>query len=182
MACYLLRGENGVIIHYNFYRAEDCKRYIRKGRIKKYECFEEAEAAALEHLENIVPYYIQIPDAVLKFYCFCGFDRNDKWDDAFWVQDIKDLFTRIHILMQNRCLPYVMRFNRYVESPYRGMYVTIARWCNQPNFFKKKTFREFVEINGETSAAARYAREFELKHPECAAFFEMRFPTSSEEV
>lgn len=64
MACYLLRGENGVIIHYNFYRAEDCKRYIRKGRIKKYECFEEAEAAALEHLENIVPYYIQIPDHI----------------------------------------------------------------------------------------------------------------------
>lgn len=121
-------------------------------------------------------------NAVLKFYCFCGFDRNDKWDDAFWVQDIKDLFTRIHILMQNRCLPYVMRFNRYVESPYRGMYVTIARWCNQPNFFKKKTFREFVEINGETSAAARYAREFELKHPECADFFDMRFPKSSDEV
>lgn len=121
-------------------------------------------------------------NAVMKFYCFCGFDRNDKWDDDFWAQDIMDLFIRIRILMRNRCLPYVMRFARYTESPYRGMYITIARWCNQPSFFKKKTFREFVEANGADSAAARYAREFELKHPECAEFFDMRFPASTDTV
>ena len=34
-------------------------------------------------------------NAVLKFYCFCGFDRNDKWDADFWRQDIFDLLFRI---------------------------------------------------------------------------------------
>ena len=32
-----------------------------------------------------------------------------------------------------------MRFNRYVESPYRGFYVALSRWCNQPSIFKKKS-------------------------------------------
>ena len=54
-----------------------------------------------------------------------------------------------------KCLPYIMRFNRYEESPYRGVYVTLARWCNQPSFFKKKSFREFSQAKGN-DAAARY--------------------------
>ncbi|MFW5677881.1 MAG: hypothetical protein ACOCNL_16730, partial [Acetivibrio ethanolgignens] len=33
-------------------------------------------------------------NAVMKFYCFTGFDRNDKWNADFWKQDIFDLFTR----------------------------------------------------------------------------------------
>jgi hypothetical protein len=111
----------------------------------------------------------------LKFYCFTGFDREDKWDSAFWSQDIFDLFERIRILMGFRVLPYVMRYNRYAESPWRGMCVTLARWCNQPAFFKKKTFREFCEANGETSAALRYAREFETAHPEISPYYDMRF-------
>ena len=38
-----------------------------------------------------------------------------------------------------------MRFNKYQESPYRGTYINVAAWCNQPNAFKKKSYREFVE-------------------------------------
>lgn len=129
-------------------------------------------------IESKIQLARQYTNAVMKFYCFCGYDRNDVWDEAFWAQDIVDLFTRIEILMRNRCLPYVMRFNRYTESPYRGMYVTIARWCNQPSFFKKKSLREFINANGINSAAARYAREFEAKHPECASFFDMKFPST----
>lgn len=85
----------------------------------------------------------QYTDKIPKFYCFCGFDRNDKWGSDFWQQDLWDLFKRIHLLMQYNCLPYIMRFNRYVESPYRGIYVVLARWCNQPSFFKKLSLREF---------------------------------------
>ncbi|MBQ6382626.1 MAG: hypothetical protein IJJ42_03375, partial [Clostridia bacterium] len=70
----------------------------------------------------------QYSNAIMKFYCFTGFDRNDRWDAAFWEQDIRDLFTRIEILMRNNCIPYVMRFARYQESPYRGLYISITRW------------------------------------------------------
>lgn len=114
-------------------------------------------------------------NAVLKFYCFCGFDRYGIWDADFWRQDIFDLLLRIRLLMQHRCLPYVMRFARYTESPYRGMYVTLARWCNQPGFFKKKSLREFADANGVNSACYKYVRDFETEHPKAAFYFDMKF-------
>lgn len=114
-------------------------------------------------------------DAVMKFYCFCGFDRADRWNEDFWRQDVFDLFTRIEILMRNRCLPYVMRFARYTESPYRGVYVTIARWCNQPSFFKKKSLREFAEANGTDSACYKYLHDFEVRFPTVARFYDMKY-------
>ena len=131
-----------------------------------------AEAPLIERKIQLARQYT---DAVMKFYCFCGFDRDGKWDEAFWKQDIFDLLYRIDILMRNRCLPYVMRFARYTESPYRGVYVSIARWCNQPSFFKKKSLREFAKANGESSACYRYLADFEKLFPEVGKFYDMRF-------
>jgi len=99
-----------------------------------------------------------------KLYVFCGFDRNDRWDDEFWTQDIQDIFERVRILMKHGCLPYIMRFNKYEESPHRGIYINFARWCNQPNFFKKKSFREFCIANGSNSSCYNYMDSFENKH------------------
>lgn len=117
-------------------------------------------------------------DKVLKFYCFTGFDRDDIWDKAFWKQDILDLMIRVEILMRNRCAPYVMRFARYEESPYRGFYITVARWCNQLSLYKKKTLREFSLMNGNKSSL-RYIQETESKIPEVSKFLDMRFPQRS---
>jgi hypothetical protein len=114
-------------------------------------------------------------DKIPKFYVFCGFDRADKWDSDFWAQDIFDIFKRIEILMKYKCLPYIMRFNRYEESPYRGLYISIARWCNQPSFFKKKSLREFGVANGETSACNRYILDFEKEYPEVSRYLDMKF-------
>jgi hypothetical protein len=117
----------------------------------------------------------QYTNKVLKFYCFCGFDRNEKWDDEFWRQDIFNLFIRIEILMRNRCLPYIMRFKRYEESPYRGVYISIARWCNQPSMFKKKSLREFALANGVKSACYRYLNDFEKAFPDISYFYDMKY-------
>lgn len=111
----------------------------------------------------------------LKFYCFTGFDRADGWDDRFWIQDVFDLFERIRILFSFRALPYVMRHARYEDSPHRGMYITLARWCNQPSFVKKVSFRVFCEKNGVRSAAYRYAESFEAAHPEVTPYYDMVF-------
>jgi len=111
-----------------------------------------------------------------KLYVFCGYDRNNKWDYEFWVQDIKDAFERIKILMKYGCLPYIMRYYRYEESPYRGIYINLARWCNQPSFLIKKSFREYCEVNGDNSSTMRYMREFEKNYPDIAKkYFDMRF-------
>jgi len=138
-----------------------------------------ADADLIEQKIRMVRRY---SNAVLKFYCFTGFDRDDRWDTAFWEQDIRDLFTRIEILMRNNCIPYVMRFARYRESPYRGLYISITRWCNQPAFFKKKTLREYGKLNGESSSCMRYIREYECTHPEMSRYFDMRYGTAEGEV
>ena len=128
-----------------------------------------------EKLKLIRKYTNTIP----KFYCFCGFDRAGKWDINFWRQDIIDLFKRIELLMKYRCLPYIMRYNRYTASPWSGMYITIARWCNQPGLFKKKSLREFALANGEKSSAMRYLTTFEEAVPEAAKYSDMKFSEAS---
>jgi hypothetical protein len=123
-------------------------------------------------LKLIRKYTTKIP----MFYVLCGFDRNNNYDKDYWKQDIIDTFERIKILMKYKCLPYIMRFNKYEESPYRGTYINLARWCNQPSFFKKKTYREYCEMNGENSSTVRYMNEFEKDYPEIAKqYYDLRF-------
>ena len=85
----------------------------------------------------------------MRFYVLCGFDRNNKYDLSFWKQDLYDTFKRIELLMRYKCIPYLMRFNMYEQSPYRGTYITLARWCNQPSLFKRLSFAEFIQKNIE---------------------------------
>ena len=104
----------------------------------------------------------QYTDKQCKFYLFCAFDRTDTWTD-FWYSDILDIFKRIELLIAYKCIPYIMRFNRYEESPYRGIYVTLARWCNQPSIFKKKSFAEFCALRSDSQ---RYLDHFCQENPE----------------
>lgn len=115
-----------------------------------------------------------------KFYLFCWFDRNDKWDDEFWRQDQWDMWKRIELLMKYKCLPFIMRFNRYVESPYKGAYISISNWCNQPSFFKKKSLREFVQARQacvkSESSDTRYMKQVEKDMPELVArYYDMKY-------
>ena len=104
----------------------------------------------------------QYYDSPCRFYVFCGFDRSNNWK-TFWYQDIVDTFKRIELLMEYHCIPYIMRFNRYEESPFRGMYVTLARWCNQPAIFKKMSFEEFCQLR---PSSIRYLNDFIDSNPE----------------
>lgn len=122
----------------------------------------------------------QHTNTVLKFYTFCGFDRNDKWDITFWRQDLWDLWKRIELLMKYQCVPYIMRFNRYEESPYRGTYINLAAWCNQPNAFKKKSYREFVAYqqsrHQKECSETRYLKQVETDMPDLAEkYFDIKF-------
>ena len=92
-------------------------------------------------------------------YVLCAFASTDE-------ADIANTFERIAILMEFHCLPYIMRFKAYNTSKWRGMYITLARWVNQPAMFKRMSFREFSEVGG--ASATRYAMEFEREFPEIA--------------
>lgn len=93
-------------------------------------------------------------DKEIKFYVLCGYDSTGKYDADFWRQDLINTFRRIQLLGRYRALPYIMRFNKYEESPYRGIYVTLARWCNQPGFFRNQSFNEFIDLTVEKGEKA----------------------------
>ena len=92
-----------------------------------------------------------------KLYILCGYDSytdDSKYSISKWFTqderdliDIRNTFERIYILMQFGCLPYIMKYMSYNDSKYRGIYVQLGRWCNQPGIFKKMSFEEFCVRN-----------------------------------
>lgn len=122
-----------------------------------------------------------------KFYVFCSYnhDNPDTYSSDFWVKDIEDTFERIKILMKYKCLPYIMRYKDYIISPYKGTYINLARWCNQPRFLKKISYREFCyhpsnqpRTAGKIGSSVKYLSEFEQKYPDIAEkYFDMKYET-----
>jgi hypothetical protein len=117
----------------------------------------------------------------VKFYVLVGFESIDHID-------IENMWKRIKLLMQYQCLTYIMRYQNknatpWKDSKYRGMYINVARWCNQPNFYKKKSFREFCEANqanvktkGKICSAMQALMDFERDYPEIAKeYFDLRY-------
>ena len=81
-------------------------------------------------------------DKSTKLYVLVAYDSIDE-------RDIEGTFFRIKTLMEFGCLPYIMRFEKYKDSRFKDMYIQLARWCNQPNFFKKMSFRQYCIRNEE---------------------------------
>ena len=117
----------------------------------------------------------------IKFYVLVGFESVDE-------TDIENAFKRIALLMKYQCLPYIMRYQDknycpWKESEYSSLYITLARWGNQPSIFKKMSFRQFCEANqalhktnGTLCSAMKAITNFEIKYPEIAQkYFDMRY-------
>lgn len=114
-----------------------------------------------------------------KLYVLTGYDSQD-------YHDIENTFERIKILMEFGCLPYIMRYEAYKSSELRTFYTQLARWCNQPAFIKKQSFRQFcignedyhrkhVKVYKEPCSCYRAMKEFEAKYPDIAAkYFDLR--------
>ena len=86
------------------------------------------------------------PKRETKFYLFCGF-RQEKNDIKAFQLDIAQIFMRICVLMRYGCLPYIMRHEDYKQAPISNIYVQIARWCNQPGFYRNLSFWQFCYKN-----------------------------------
>lgn len=117
----------------------------------------------------------------IKFYVLVGFESTDS-------QDIISMWKRVALLMKYKCIPYIMRYQNKNDKPwenskYRGMYVTMARWCNQPSFFKKMSFRQYcianqetIKTNGKVCSSMRAMLDFENSYPEVAKkYFDLRY-------
>ncbi len=86
------------------------------------------------------------PKKSTKFYLFCGYELTPE-DDEKLYQDVCEIFFRIRVLMKYGCLGYVMRHENYHRHELSNIYVQIARWCNQPQFYKKMSFEQFIYRN-----------------------------------
>lgn len=99
------------------------------------------------------------------------------------ITDIEHTLERIKILMKHGCLPYIMRYEKYLTSDFKGMYIQLARWCNQPRFFKKMSFKQFAEANQrhhknkETECSTmRVYKSFVKSYPKVAIkYFDLRY-------
>lgn len=87
----------------------------------------------------------------MKFYIFCGFDREGKYDLSFWEKDVSEVFKRCFILAKYSAIPYIMRHENFELSPFKGIYINLGAWANQPSFFKKMSFRTFCMARGMSS-------------------------------
>lgn len=111
-----------------------------------------------------------------KLYVLCGYDSLD-------IQDVINTLERIRILFEYGCIPYIMRYQDYKKSKYKGLYIQLARWCNQPQFLKTLSFKEYCERNqfyhkdkNTYCAAMRVYTDFSQKYPEIAdKYFNMHF-------
>ena len=138
-----------------------------------------------------------------KIYLICAFDsftytsldKISRLDSPYLIKmaeltdhrareqmDIEYLFERIRVCMYYDCLPYVMRYEAYKQSEYKGLYIQIARWCNQPSIFKKMSFREFCFANQDysksdrTCSSMRAYNQFVNDRPDIAdRYFDMKF-------
>ena len=116
----------------------------------------------------------------VKFYVLVGFESTD-------AKDIESAFKRLALLMKYKCLPYIMRYqdknySPWKESPYRSLYVALARWGNQPSIFKKMSFRQFCEANQALHKSDGYCStmkammDFEKENPDIAKqYFDLRY-------
>ena len=119
-------------------------------------------------IEDKLRLWRQYTDKPTKLYVLAGFESQDE-------HEIESVFKRIEIILRYGCLPYIMRHEKYLDSPYKNMFIQIARWCNQPRFLKKLSFRQYAEqcqkyhkTKDTLCAPMRAITEFEDEFPDIA--------------
>ena len=105
----------------------------------------------------------------IRMYVFCGYDRQGKYDINFWLDDIENIFKRLAIIGKYRAVPFLMRYEKFIDSPFSGLYKTLASYCNKSGIFKVTSFIDFCRGQQEksknnTCSEIRYYNDFVQKY------------------
>ena len=78
------------------------------------------------------------------------------WRLKFYIyfadgMDISLLIKRVEWCRANECKPYMMRDANTWGAEHEKFYIDYASYCNQPNFFKKVSFKEYLTIRHTNS-------------------------------
>lgn len=82
------------------------------------------------------------------------------WKLKFYIyyhptMDMGELFERVEWCRARECLPYVMRDAACWDCDARKFLIDYVSYCNQPGFFKKLTFPQFLEKRHPKNEARR---------------------------
>lgn len=77
----------------------------------------------------------------LKFYIYCADGMS-----------IAQLIQRVEWCRSHECKPYIMRDANTWGSDHEKFYIDYSAYCNQPAFFKKMTFEEFLNKRHKKSS------------------------------
>ena len=122
-----------------------------------------------------------ITDCFARFYVLCGFDKNSKYDDEFWERDLYETFERIKIIMEYGSVPYIMKYEKWVNSPWKGTYSNISNWCNILFRYKKMSFEESCKAQtrwngGKEDSTMRHYKKALSELPDLAKeYFGLRY-------
>jgi hypothetical protein len=97
-----------------------------------------------ELIEEKIKIWRKYTSKSTKFYILCAYDEYEVYDENFWITDIINIFKRIFILAKYDCKPYIMRFNKFQESPYKGMYINLASWGESTKYIKKDVIQTIL--------------------------------------
>jgi len=106
---------------------------LHKLRYDKEYIFAFDNKAYLPIIEEKLPLLWWRKDWQIKMYVYVHPDMS-----------VEETLFRIQWCKDHKILPYIMRDISCWESPLHRFYVDISAWCNQVQFFKKKTFEEFL--------------------------------------
>ena len=121
-------------------------------------------------IERKLSMFREYSDKGLKIYLLCGYDRNNIYDNNFWLADIECIFERLAIIGKYQAMPYLTRYEKYLDSPFAGLYKSIGTYCNFGGIFKVISFSQFCE-NEKPGSRWRYYNDFVAQYPH----FETRF-------
>lgn len=120
------------------------------------------------------------PTKTTKLYLFCGYKITET-DDEKLFEDVLSVFRRMEVLMSFGCLGYIMRHSDYKNHPLSNIYTQIARWCNQPQFYKKMSFEEFI-IRNQTYQEEQFGNKNTCKSLRTYTDFKNKYNSRLDEI
>ena len=129
-----------------------------------------ADAKLIEEKLDMIRKY---SNREIKFYILSGYNPKNDQSAEFWKNNLVSVFERMNILAKYKALPYIMRHEDYERSPYKGIYITIGRWANQPGFYRNISLNQFIDkatAAGE-KAPGKYREKTLGDFPELEKYF-----------
>ena len=117
------------------------------------------DAELIEEKIQLISRYHDLKRKRVKFYVLCGYDRTGRYDDDFWARDFQSALDRLTLIKRYECLPYVMRYENCKSSPFKSRYAKLAAWANQPRFFVKYSFQQYLDYETEYRKFTKCMRE-----------------------